>query len=53
VGKIPVIACSWQDESARGLAAGAAVYLRMPIVYTDFETALSAILTKDKNDQGT
>ena len=52
VGKIPVIACSWQDESARGLAEGASVYLRMPIVYADFETALTAVLTKEKNDQG-
>jgi len=50
-GKIPVIACSWQDESARGLAEGAAVYLRMPIVYSDFETALTAILTKEENDR--
>jgi CheY-like chemotaxis protein len=52
VGKIPVIACSWQDESKRGLAEGAAVYLRMPIVYADFETALTAVLTKARNDQG-
>jgi DNA-binding response OmpR family regulator len=50
--RVPVIACSWQDESARGLAEGAAVYLRMPIVYSDFETALAAILTKAENDQG-
>lgn len=50
-GKIPVIACSWQDESARGLAEGAAVYLRMPIVYSDFEAALTTILTKEENDQ--
>ena len=49
VGKIPVIACSWQDESARGLAEGAAVYLRMPIVYSDFEAALTAILAKEEN----
>jgi CheY-like chemotaxis protein len=50
-GGIPVIACSWQDESARGLAEGAAVYLRMPIVYSDFEAALTRILTKEENDQ--
>jgi len=50
--RVPVIACSWQDESARGLAEGAAVYLRMPIVYSDFETALAAIWTKAENDHG-
>jgi CheY-like chemotaxis protein len=50
-GKIPVIACSWQDESTRGLAEGAAVYLRMPLVYSDFKAALTAILTKEENDQ--
>ena len=47
VGKIPVIACSWQDESARGLAEGASVYLRLPIVFSDFEAALAAILTAE------
>jgi CheY-like chemotaxis protein len=51
VGKIPVIACSWHDESARGLAEGAAVYLRMPIVYSDFEAALAAIWMKEENDK--
>ena len=49
--RIPVIACSWLDESASGLRAGASVYLRMPIVYSDFETALATILTKAENDQ--
>jgi len=50
--RVPVIACSWQDESARGMAEGAAVYLRMPIVYSDFETALAEIRTKAENDHG-
>ena len=50
--KIPVIACSWLDEPTNGLREGASVYLRMPIVYSDFETALSTILTKAENDQG-
>jgi CheY-like chemotaxis protein len=45
VGKIPVIACSWLDEEARGLAEGASVFLRMPILHTDFAVALAAILT--------
>ena len=42
VGGIPVIVCSWLDEEARGLAEGADVYLRMPILYADFEAALAA-----------
>lgn len=50
VGSIPVIACSWLDEEVRGLAEGADVYLRMPILYTDFSDALSAILTKEQNE---
>ena len=49
--KIPVIACSWLDESAHGIREGAAVYFRMPIVYSDFETALATILMKEENDQ--
>jgi CheY-like chemotaxis protein len=49
-GKIPVIACSWLDEEARGLAEGAQVYLRMPILYDDFGAALSAILTEEQNE---
>ena len=41
--KIPVILCSWLDEEQRGLGEGADVYLRMPILYEDFEAALSRI----------
>jgi DNA-binding response OmpR family regulator len=44
VVKIPVIVCSWLDEEGRGLAQGADIYLRMPILYADFETALESIL---------
>lgn len=51
VGSIPVIACSWLDESARSLAEGADVYLRMPILYTDFGAALATIMTKTENDE--
>jgi CheY-like chemotaxis protein len=40
-GQIPVIFCSWLDEEQRGLAEGADIYLRMPILYEDFEAALS------------
>ena len=49
--RIPVIACSWLDEPTYGLREGASVYLRMPIVYADFETALATILTKAENDR--
>lgn len=48
-GRIPVIVCSWLDESARGLAEGADVYLRMPILYKEFGAALAAILTKEQD----
>ena len=49
-GKIPVMVCSWQDESARGLAERADVCLRMPILYTDFEAALATILANEKHE---
>jgi CheY-like chemotaxis protein len=50
-GRIPVIVCSWLDESARSLIEGADVYLRMPILYKDFGVALAAILTQEDNGQ--
>jgi DNA-binding response OmpR family regulator len=50
VGKIPVIVCSWLDEAVRGLAEGADIYLRMPILYADFRAALAAILMKEHNE---
>jgi CheY-like chemotaxis protein len=50
VGKIPVIVCSWLDEEARGLAEGADIYLRMPILYSDFGEALATIFIKEKNE---
>jgi CheY-like chemotaxis protein len=49
--QIPVMACSWQDESARGLAEGADGYLRMPFLYEEFGTALAALLTKEENGE--
>jgi CheY-like chemotaxis protein len=51
VGKIPVIVCSWLDEEARGLTEGADIYLRMPILYADFEAALAATLMKEQNEK--
>ncbi len=50
VGKIPVIICSWLDEEVRGLAEGEDIYLRMPILYEDFEAALESILMKEPNE---
>lgn len=49
--QIPVIVCSWLDESARGLAEGADVYLRMPFLYEEFGTALATILTEDEHGE--
>lgn len=49
--QIPVMVCSWPDESARGLAEGADVYLRMPFLYEEFGTALAALLTKEENGE--
>jgi DNA-binding response OmpR family regulator len=47
VGRIPVIVCSWLNEEVRGLAMGADIYLRMPILFADFKAALVSILTKE------
>ena len=49
--QIPVMVCSWPDESARGLAEGADVYLRMPFLYEEFGTALATLLTKEENGE--
>jgi CheY-like chemotaxis protein len=38
---IPVVICSWADERTRGLAEGAAGYLRKPVLYGDFLRALA------------
>jgi DNA-binding response OmpR family regulator len=51
VGKIPVIVCTWLDEETRSLELGADFYLRMPILYADFETALTATLLKEQNEK--
>jgi DNA-binding response OmpR family regulator len=48
--RIPVMVCSWLDEAASGLAEGADVYLRMPILYEEFGAALTTLLIKDKHD---
>ena len=47
---IPVIACSWLEEEACALDRGANAYLRMPILYADFETTLELTLMK-KSDE--
>lgn len=40
---IPVVLCSWWDEEEQGLEEGADVYLRKPILYEDFLTALADV----------
>ncbi len=45
-GRIPIIVCSWLDEENLALAEGADMYMRMPILYADFQAALESILTK-------
>ena len=48
--RIPVIVCSWLDEETRGLEGCAVRYLRLPILYADFETALAATLMEGQNE---
>jgi DNA-binding response OmpR family regulator len=51
VGNIPVIVCSWLDEEMHSLEHGADYYLRMPILYADFEAALSVTLMKEQDEK--
>ena len=45
-GEIPVLVCSWLEEETLALDQGADAYLRMPILYSDFEATLESILVK-------
>lgn len=38
--EIPVIVCSWTDETEWSLKAGAAIHMQKPILYDDFYAAL-------------
>ena len=40
---IPVVLCSWLDEREQGVAEGADICLRKPILYEDFVEALMHI----------
>lgn len=40
---IPVILCSWTDEAEHDLDVSAALYLRKPILYDDFQAALAEV----------
>ncbi|HQE93896.1 MAG TPA: response regulator [Anaerolineae bacterium] len=40
---IPVILCSWTEEAEYCLDEGAALYLRKPILYDDFQAALTDV----------
>ncbi len=51
--KIPVIVCSWLDGETHSWEQGADYYLRMPILYADFETALAVTLEKYIHNKGT
>jgi CheY-like chemotaxis protein len=51
IGKIPVIVCSWLDGETDILEQGADYYLRMPILYADFENALAMTLVKEQNEK--
>jgi CheY-like chemotaxis protein len=48
---IPIVLCSWLDEAQRGLDEGGAIYLRMPILYQDFEAALANLNIIRQYDQ--
>jgi DNA-binding response OmpR family regulator len=48
---IPVIVCSWLEEETLAFDQGANAYLRMPILYSDFEITLESILMKKQNEQ--
>jgi CheY-like chemotaxis protein len=39
--EIPIVICSWLDEAARSLQAGATAHLRKPVMYKDVSTALA------------
>ena len=39
----PIILCSWTDEAEHNLDEGAALYLRKPILYDDFQAALAEV----------
>ncbi len=40
---IPIILCSWTDETEHCLDEGTAFYLRKPILYDDFRAALTNV----------
>jgi CheY-like chemotaxis protein len=41
--EIPVILCSWTDETEHDLDVSTALYLRKPILYDDFQAALTEV----------
>lgn len=48
--RIPVLICSWLDDTTSGLREGADAFLRMPILYEEFSAAMTTLLAKDQND---
>jgi two-component system cell cycle response regulator len=49
---IPVVLCSWQEDTHYGLQESASTCLRMPILYEDFKAALEKLLTKEQDEKG-
>lgn len=50
---IPVILFSWLEEDEKARSAGAAVYVRKPVMYVDFLDALVSAGVRDKNQEKT
>lgn len=48
---IPIILFSWLDEEEKARAAGAAVYVRKPVMYVDFLDALAAAGFRRENQE--
>jgi CheY-like chemotaxis protein len=48
---IPIILFSWLDEEEKARSAGAAVYVRKPVMYVDFLDALAAAGIRHGNQE--
>ena len=49
---IPVVLCSWQEDTQYALKEGTNACLRMPILYEDFKAALAKLLMKEPDEKG-
>ena len=48
---IPIILFSWLEDEEKARAAGAAVYVRKPVMYVDFLDALAAAGFRRENQE--